>query len=66
MLLTANSIVVENVGFWDLDFLSNGFKLRLNDAEANCMQTDPQSSYSATAGYFNTTNAIDEIRALGM
>jgi len=33
--LTANSIVVENVGFWDLDFLSNGFKLRLNDAEAN-------------------------------
>jgi hypothetical protein len=31
-------------------------------AEANCMQTDPQSSYSATAGYFNTTNAIDEIQ----
>ena len=30
--------------------------------EANCMQVDPQSSYSATAGYFNTTSAIDEIQ----
>jgi hypothetical protein len=31
-------------------------------AEANCMHTDPQSSYSATAGYFNTTSAIDDIQ----
>ena len=31
-------------------------------AEGNCMHPDPQSSYSATAGYFNTTSAIDEIQ----
>ena len=31
-------------------------------AEANCMHIDPQSSYSATAGYFNTTQAIDQIQ----
>jgi len=30
-------------------------------AEANCMQADPQSSYSATAGYFNTTSAINGV-----
>ena len=28
----------------------------------NIMHTDPQSSYHAVAGYFNTTSAIDEIQ----
>ena len=34
-ILTPNANGSENTGFWDIDILSNGFKFRLNDSEAN-------------------------------
>ena len=34
-VLKPNSSAAENTGYWNIDFLSNGFKIRATDAEIN-------------------------------